>query len=330
MDDKLKNIISNSLSVENFDINNIDNQNCTKILYLIIGLILKSSLDDIESYSYFKILFKNTTLSINTYDKVKDLLEIINEGKYKLTHKILTSKYNKDIYTNKFKKNIKNFKNSDGKIKHIFQIDNDNIDEYKKIIVYNLQLIIKAFDEKKFINGLRCPPYNKQNIWECINSYEIEIRFKQMVEMFGIDLLKNWKIKIVPLIDFNNMEFKEKVKYYIKSCKKLSGKLNDYKNDILIYKSINDIFNNLITKDINELEDDIDVVTSDSSYNSSDEEYITYSDLDDYDISSIDNIDSISYYAEINEIINTDLNNTIIKDILNTITKKIENNIYNS
>jgi hypothetical protein len=63
MDDKLKNIISNSLSVENVDINNIDNQNCTKILYLIIGLILKSSLDDIESYSYLKTKISKTKLS---------------------------------------------------------------------------------------------------------------------------------------------------------------------------------------------------------------------------------------------------------------------------
>ena len=58
MDDNLKDIVKNSLNINDLVINEIDEEDFMKIIYIIIGLVLKSSLDDLESFTYIKTLLK--------------------------------------------------------------------------------------------------------------------------------------------------------------------------------------------------------------------------------------------------------------------------------
>jgi len=344
MDDELKLIINKSIKDDN--ILNLNEDDCIKTLYLIIGLIIKSSFEDKESYLFIKILFTKTNICINQYDKIRELLDIINKDKYKLSYRLITYKYNNDIYNAKFKRKIIRFKETQGRLSNIFINVNDNdIDQFKKLIIDKLYPLIKSFDDKKFINNIKITSIienNNAEYWEYINSKEILTRFLCMVDTFDLKLLKHWKIKTITIEEFNNLQFSEKVKYYIKSCKKLSSKFNDLRNDIFIHKTISDVYHNLITKDINDIEEELDVITSDSNSSSDDEEdneedneeyinnFIEY--LDDININvnhHIINNDSDIINSVLNEyvIYNSDNNvKNIVSNLLDNIITEIENN----
>lgn len=241
----------------------LDSDDTIKLLYLVTNLMLNGSLDDINSFFYIQYMIKISQLNFYSFDNTLNILKVIDKNKFKMSHKLLSLKYNSDMFSEKIAlyKNI--FMKSDGKINCV-DINNISHNEFGDFVNGNFSDTIHAFDEKKFINSLKMSSFITNNstvtedTWNAINTYEITERLILMVEMFGLELLKYCKIKLITLNTFNNMSFNDKVKYYMKCCKKLSNKLMEIKADIIIYKSMEEIYNKMISLEYNKLKDEID------------------------------------------------------------------------
>jgi hypothetical protein len=85
--------------------------------------------------------------------------------------------------------------------------------------------IVFAFDANKYINDLEISRVNTKYIseFEKIRSDEMSARLYCMTEMFGVSVLKYFKIKLIHESEYLAYSYKNKKIYYFDTCKKLLG-----------------------------------------------------------------------------------------------------------
>lgn len=245
-------------SIKN-NIQSLDYSDIIKILYLVSNLIIKSLLDDKDSFLCLKYIFKYTSLNMMSFNKAKSLLDIIDKEKFHFTFKIMIFKYNYDLFEQKFQETLRLFIDSQGHIKKLFT-EKMSFDEFKDVILDVMQPLIKSFDERKFINSLKMTSIIIKNedvseqIWKLINTNEMVDRLCLLVKRFGLNTLMSWKVKCITIQEFISFDFDDQVKYFSKCCRKINNRLNEFKSDILIYSNMRSVLNDMLDKDYEDLE----------------------------------------------------------------------------
>ena len=250
-------INNHSIINNNFDnlitgIKQKNNGNKIKVILLLIYKSIKNNINEKYLFNFIKVLLKkNPDINIYLIKDIKRSIQLLKESNYNLLHYFLINYYKKDKCIYKFNKLIEIYKKTNGSIKKYFK-NIKSIKDIKNIFKNHVYLIIKSFNDKKFLNSLKNPCFSLNwiskniNKWKNINSIEIEIRLKNLVNIFGLTLLTHLKIKIISVEEFNILDFKEKVKYYEVSIKKIFLHYNEFENNLFTY--------NEILKDINDFE----------------------------------------------------------------------------
>ena len=250
----INNIFINNNNFENVitGMKNNENGNKIKVILLLIYKSIKNNINEKYLFNFIKVLLKNNP-EINIYliKNIKKSIELLKESNYNLIHDFLVNYYKKDKCLYKFNKLIDIYKKTNGNIKKYFKNIN-SVNGIKNIFKKHIYIIIKSFNDKKFINTLKNPCFSlkwmSKNVdkWKKINSIEMKSRLKNLVTIFGIYLLSSIKIKIISLEEFDLLEFKEKVRYYEVCMKKIFLHYNEFENNLFTY--------NEILKDINDFD----------------------------------------------------------------------------
>ena len=132
--------------------NELDTINRIEIIYLIfllVKLLTNALIDDNYCFICLKCIFKKTTLNFD-FDEAYCILDMMNKNLHKYSYRIITLKYNNDLYIDRFYLSLQIFKKTDGYINKYFVdiVDND-IEKFKDIFLNKIQILIQAFDERK-------------------------------------------------------------------------------------------------------------------------------------------------------------------------------------
>jgi len=220
-----------------------------KLLYLVVNLMTNETLDDKYSFLYLKTILTNTELDLFDFENSLKIIGIIDRKKHKVSYKFMSLKYNVDLFQNKMENLVATIKSSDGNIgKKYKNIKIEDISDTMK----DIDMVTKSFDERKFITSLKMTPFivNSDNInendWIETNSTEILNRLVCMVKYFGISYLEYCSVDIINVNDFYDFSFDDKIRYYIKTTKKLVGKINEINGDLVVWSSMIEIYNKMV------------------------------------------------------------------------------------
>jgi len=240
------------------------------ILDLISNKIENSiDLDDEHSLTYLAdILYYNNCTSLRLPIKI---VRKINEKQYPKSKKFLTIKINYDIYNLKHESNRAIFSLPNLKSENINKENKENKENNKNSFeiyiekdqetinkIYNF---IDSFCDKKFINSLKMSYIIEQNNkfskrdWKSITEEEIIRRLERLKLFLGNKFFKVSDVKLISYINFEQLEYDDKLTMYINLVNKLKAKILDIKNTLILLKSLKGVLKEQIEIESKSLED---------------------------------------------------------------------------
>lgn len=232
---------------------------------IIIRHINEFKNDDNEYFVKLKNIIRNN--DINIKKTMKDIVSIDNI-KYKKSYELLLCKCEYDICVEK----LENMLNIFDKMKtKIINLKNKSLDDKCYSFTTNIIPVIRSYNDKKYISGLKTSAFIKDNSdnsiyeqWIASNSLEIKERLLQMVNMFGVSVLKKMDVIIISHKNFNEMSYNDKMKYYMLCCKKLFKYMTNVNSTLMLYKTHLFTLNNIINDNDIFMDNDSDDVVNDT------------------------------------------------------------------
>jgi len=109
---------------------------------------------------------------------------------------------------------LKLFQNIDGQLQQLFTAC-DNTFSFRKILLTDIKLVINSFNDFCDYNI-----YTNRSIDEnsmIVYDNLLKERFLNLIDLFGIQLLKKFGVRIITITEYENMIFRDRINLYIDS-----------------------------------------------------------------------------------------------------------------
>lgn len=331
----INNILDNKVEQFKNNMNKVDNKVKVNTTELLIQYILSNDITEDNGLLMLYIIINND-LSILKFKEIINLSLKIKKNKSKINKvKKLFSYFQKiSSINNKFLSNIRNLKITNGSINNYFE-KGINESKFIGIIILKILPLLQSHYDKTFIKNAKIwimknnDDLNYNNDMKYFYEKELLDRILSLVNIFGYNLLKFYRIPVIGKETYDDFSLTDKVSYFEECCRTLIKSFTELKDNHIELNELNKSIEKLILEAQKnniplKISLEEDNFNPNISYPKYDKEIYDSSDSsdseDDIDFSFISNIISVKTEPDNNDI--QPYIQDLVQDIIN---KAIEN-----